>query len=231
MQLSIKLRSLFGKKVASTSGQNIPDNQISNWYRNINELPLKHFETCIVESNLAALVISGFPPPNELHNAWKNILSEYTDAVSDAEHKIYMSIFKEVSILKITVDQIRILISSLKKQYIPYFCDELRSILKVDYDLDPSKGMDKYLEQLKRCESRSKSIKIKLDLKRIEFESIEQKYNKGNVEQLPTSSYYTQMLVILSKHAGYRLTKDIFVSEYCEHIRQYKKHIEVMNKK
>ena len=217
------------KSESTGASQNTPLNSdnntpMPNWYRNIHELPLKRFETCIVDGNLAALVISGFPSPDDLAAAWKSIINDYSDMMGNAEYKVYTGLFKEVAILKITYDQISIILSVLRKQYVPYFCDELRELLSVNFPFDTA-NMEQYDADLDRCERRSKAIKIRLDLKQAEFDAIEAKFSKEGKVQYD-HNFFISVLIKLSKHNGYKITNDITVAEYCNYMKEYKKYFE-----
>lgn len=205
-----------------------------NWYRNIHELPLKHFETCIVDGNLAALVISGFPSPSDLEKSFANIMGEYSDYIGNGEYKIYVKTYKQIVDLNITHEQILFLISTLKSMVLltsegivlneeqlsicRIFASELNSLLKINFKLNPNNS-EECGKELDRCERRNKANKIHLDLKNLEFESLQKKFgdNKGKHDK----NYFNSMLIILSKHNGYSINKEKTVAEYCEFVKQF----------
>jgi hypothetical protein len=66
------------------------------YYTHITELPLSKYIECAVgdKPNLAALIIEGMPTEGELLTAWAEIRSQYSDAMGDQEHKVYLKLFK-----------------------------------------------------------------------------------------------------------------------------------------
>ena len=195
------------------------DTKSYSWYQDISKLPLRNFEECFINNNLSALIISGFPTPQELHAAWENIMQEYSDSLGESEYNMYLNLWKEVELLRIDYESIRLLIMALRKVYSKYFCDELNSLLFTSCKFDIN-DIPSYLSELDNCERRSGAKKIQLDLKKIEFEEIKKKVN-GEKGQSIDKNYFTGVLIILSKHNNYRITKDIFVNEYCEYLKQF----------
>lgn len=205
----------------ATNTQLHTDTQLSKYFQNIFELPLVNFENCLVNSNLSALVIAGFPKPEELARAWENILSEYHEALGQADYKMYLNLYKAIKVLEVKYSLIKdILIAGLRKTYSKYLCDELNEWMRTSFKFDIT-NTDNYFKDLDRCEKRTGAMKIALDMKRIEFVEIDKKFNKGEGEKPHDRNYFTSVLVILSKHNGYRITRDIFVNEYCEYLRQF----------
>ena len=238
-------RWLSGKKEQTTNTGSTPDKPIANWYRSIHELPLKHFETVYVDQNLFALVISGSPTIDDLSKAWENIQSEYADALGNADYKMYVSVYKEITLMNITYEQILfivapgdeegngkgILLKLCSPQFdteVKFFANEINDLLRFRPRLNTNDPAS-YFAEVEKCYRRSKAIKIQLDMKRLEFEGVEKKFNKSG-EQME-KSFFTSMLIFLSKHNGYKITKDITVAEYCEYVKQYNRFVELESKK
>lgn len=182
------------------------------------------FVDCIVDDNLHSLVISGKPTDDELAEAWGNILSEYTDAIGNNEYKLYVGLYKEISILKLTYHQILNAVSVLKHTYSEYLCNELNRLLGqrcvFNWNDQPS-----YQEALNKCLRRSKSIKISIDLKVIQFEGIQKKHKDENRQEY-TRAYFDTVLINLSDHAKYEIQDTITVGKYCERVTRLNKYIE-----
>lgn len=225
------MRSI-GKAKASVSPMPLPPSQMdipsSRWYQNIYNLPLNKFEECLINNNLSVLTIGGFPTPVELNTAWSNIMEEYTTAIGDTEFQMYVELYREVELLKIDYSSIGLLISALRKNYSKYFCDELNILLRTDCKFNV-KDLTSYFAELDKCERRAGAKKIQLDLKLIEFEAVKKKVTGGKEEKID-KNYFTSVLIILSKHNTYRITKDIFVNEYCEYLKQFTQYCEEMKK-
>jgi len=192
----------------------------------------------MVDGNLYALIISGSPTdPQVLKAAWENILHEYTEAIGTSEFKLYLSLYKEVSLLEIEYNSIKNAVDILSEiqnyliQHGPHasilqaqkkWGDELNRLLRTDCKFN---NMDSatYQEELNKCIRRSKSIKIKLDLKLLAFAEI-QKKNKGG--QVMDRRYFDSMLITISDHAKYEIGENITVSKYCERIKRYNHYCE-----
>lgn len=207
----------------------------SSLYRSIHDLPLARFEDCMVMGNLSALVISGFPNPIELATAWNEIMSEYSACIGGADYKMYFNLKKEVELLRITIQQINFLIETMRNtrivlagtEELRYMASELNGFLATSFKFDPTNEKE-FNKMLERCKNRSKINKINLDLKEQELTTIELKFGGSSVKQ--DRQYFTSVLITMSKHFGYRLTKEITVSEYCEYVKQYNKHCDLQLK-
>lgn len=203
------------------------DIQSSEWYRSIVQLPLNRFIDAAVDSNLSALIVRGFPARHDLYEAWQNIISEYSDALGDAENKLYLSLSKEVAILSITLKQIEMLIKVLSDVYYPPFVDELNKMLRIKYQFDPSDPED-YGKKLKSCFNRSRSIKIEIDLKSSRLQAMEEKH--ASKKSPYTRQYFQSVLITISDYAKYQIPDTITVYEYCERLRRFNDYCEQMKK-
>ncbi len=143
-------------------------------YSSCNDLPLRKFIDCIVDENLQALTISGFPGESELKAAWDNILLEYSELIGNNEYRIYVQLFKDIQISKITLDQLTIALNILQVTYDEFFAREVNRTLRTSCRFN-WKDQASYQAEVKKCFNRSKSFKIALDLKLLKFEAIEAK--------------------------------------------------------
>ena len=100
-----------------------------------------------------------------------------------------------------------------------FFRKQLYRLLRYKVTLNPNDPTS-YFAELDKCERRAKAIKVQYDMKALEFEGVEKKFNTGE-EKKQDRDFFTSMLVILSKHFNYRVTKDITVAEYCAMVKQY----------
>ena len=198
-------------------------------YQNIRETPLHIFRDCLVTGNHHLLIIEGNPTQEQLQTAWEYLVNEYAAATGDAEYKLYLTTYKELMALAVDLGNAEMLIDTLRKAFYQPLLDELNKLLGSSVRLD---GLEKepYYKQLDILYKRSRGIKIKLDLKRMQFEAMEKKF-EGKGGGKPTHEYFDSMLITLSDHAGFQLTDRISVYEYCDRIKRYMKHVEQMNKK
>lgn len=198
------------------------ENQSGEYYRSIGKLPLSRFIDVVVDNNIYALVITGHPTIEQLHDAWNDINSQYADAIGDAEYKLYLSAFKDVTVLTLTLQAIEACIDTLKLFPHAYLFDELNRLLSTSFNFD-FKDYDEYQKLLKRCWQRSRSFKIQLDLKLISFEAIRKKFEDSKP---PTREYFQSILITLSDHAKYPIMETITVFEFAERLHRLNKYHE-----
>jgi hypothetical protein len=236
MQEKTRSLSQFIKKVLNirSSKQAPPSPEATtsfSLYHNINELPFRNFIQVVVYENIYALIISGKPDEETLLNAWINIRSQFADAIGDSEHKVFTSVFKEVALLSATYKQLTVLIDLLSMlNTINVFAEdlykELNATLRSDFKFAEG-AQNKNAELLKKCRSRSKGIKLQLDLKEAHLNALSDKQTTGK----PTIGYYQSLLITLGDHCGYQLTDDISTFEFCERMRRFKKYCEQVKPK
>lgn len=202
--------------------------QSAKWYRHITELPLNRFIDVIVDENYAALIITGYPAQEELHAAWAVIQGEYADAIGDNEHRMYVSLFKEVSVLAINLQLINSAVEVLEKIYSAELASRLNKLLLTQFKFDPS-DPEKYKATLKSCIMRSKSIKINLDLKRIQMEAMQKEHKEPGAK--PSREYFQSILITLSDHAQYQIQDSMSVFEFCNRIVRFNHYCEQAKKK
>ena len=201
----------------------------SMWHKSLHDLPLNKFIDCLVDGNLQALTITGFPTQEELESAWQKIISEYTDLLGSLEHRLYVQLYKDIAITKITLDQLTIAINILQITYDEFFAEEVNKILRTQCKFNWA-DQTSYQAECKKCLNRSKSLRIKLDLKLLQFEAIASK-NKNKEGEKPTRQYFTSVLITLSDHAKYRIEENIKMSEYCERIKRFSEYCEQQKRK
>lgn len=172
---------------------------------------------------MAALVIIGEPDYTELRRAWSNILGEYSDAVGNAEYRIYVGVFKEVTELELKMNAIMAAIDVLRMGvYSRYLCDALNKDLRASFRFN-YKDPASFQAEVEKAYRRSKAIKLQLDLREMHLRALEAKHTDG---KKPDRRYYDAILVSLSDHAKYEITESITVSKFCERLKRYNAHCE-----
>jgi hypothetical protein len=237
MQEKTRSLSQFIKKVLNIrSSKQAPPSPVdtisSTWYHHISELPLRNFIEVMVNSNLAALITFGSPSQNTLLFAWQDICNQFEDAMGNSEHKVFLILYKEVSLLSATYEQIQFLIKTLlllndKGIYSPYFYAELNKHLKTSFAFS-KENKEQNAELLKRCYNRSKGIKLQLDLKQTQLNALNGKHVEGKKQ---TKEYYYSILITLSDHAKYPVTDAITTFEYCERVKRFNQYYEQVKSK
>ena len=216
-----------------------PEVKDVSYHKSIDNLPLNKFIDCLVDNNLSALTISGFPTEQQLTEAWAVIINQYTDIIGSHEYKMYVSMFKEVALLKLTLQQINIIIAKEDKEkgikpgilrlgYDEFFAGEINRLLGTScrFNWNDQKS---YYAELDKCVNRSKAIKIQLDLKLLKFEAIEKKNTQSAVTKIDRQ-YFVSILITLSDHAKYPILDNIKMSEYCERIKRFNIYCEQLKK-
>jgi hypothetical protein len=163
--------------------------------------------------------------------AWESILQEYSEILGNSEFRLYYSLFKQVELLKLNIEMIKICIAVLRKNYSKKFAGELNAMLYLTCKFNP-RDLKTYFSELDKCERRIGGLKMNLDLKLIEFEEIKKKVEGGNGKKID-KNYFSSMLITLSRvlSLGYKLNKDIMMNEYCEYYRQAATEAEEANKR
>jgi hypothetical protein len=190
------------------------------WYHHITELPLSKFIDCTVDNNLFALVRTGKPTNEQLEQAWEQISQEYADAIGDTEHRMYVSVYRDVKVLGTTLQQIHWLIAQLKEVYFSGYANRLNNLLKTNFKFDYTNPAQ-YFNELSRCINRSKGIKIDLDLKMVQFEVMQKSRQQQSEGKRPTREYYQAILITLSDHVKYPISDSITVYEFCDRMRRF----------
>lgn len=196
------------------------DTPSAKWYRHITELPLNRFIDIVVDGNFAALIITGYPSIEELHAAWRDIQGEYADAMGDHEHRMYISLYRDVKCLEITLKQIQWLIDQLREVYYKKLADRLNKLLLTSFKFDRT-NPEKYFNELTRCANRSKGIKIEMELKLAQFQVMQQARKDQEEGKKPSREYYQAMLITLSDHVKYPVSDSITVFEFCNRIQRF----------
>lgn len=186
----------------------------AKYYRSIYQLPLHRFIDCVVDKNLYALVITGSPSIEALQSAWVEIRIEAADKGADLEYKIYLSLFKDINVLKSNIDQVRELVAILKDTYTDQFAQKLNKLLITNFDFAPP-FTPEYDKLLNRCYNMTGALRLRLDMQISNFKAIEEKF-KDNKE--PTRDYYLSLLITLSDNAGYSLGENMTVFEFYERL-------------
>lgn len=208
--------------------------QSSSMYQSIIDLPLNCFIEVAVNGNLSALIISGFPTPDQLADAWSNINIQYADAMGNNQHRFQSTLLKEVTLLSTTYKQINTLAELLlmccaENIYPANLFAELNILTKSNMPFtkdDPELN----IKNIKRCLNRAKSIKIQLDIKSGQLEAMHLQENKENPVVKLSKEWFISILISLSNHAGYRITETITVFEFVDRLKRYNDYSEQLKK-
>ena len=203
-------------------------------------LPLNKFIDVFVDGNLSALVISGFPSADNLKQAWETILDQYSDMIGGMEHEMFFQLRKEVGLLKMDIDLIRILAARgsdtedkgiLRMVYIKTMADDLNELLGTTCSFNWN-DQKTYNDELDKCVNRGKALLIRYDMKNLQFLAMQKEDEKGKGEKkvVMDRAYFTSILIILSDHVKYRLEETILMQEYGIRLKTYSQYCELLKK-
>ena len=205
------------ENVVSYLHQQQPGTQ-SNYllHRDIKTLIYEDFLQVLVSGELAALIISGKPPIDELVSAWDNITEQYSSAIHNQKARTIFECYKKIVS---TQTNIQIIQTSLQLLTIQYDEDIAGIIHNMGYSLIlPIGNKKKYAAQLASVEMQAKTMIIKLVQYQNEYKILSP---AGTEVKLDYQSYVDE-LAVLSKFQGYAIrTTQITVAEYCSIINNF----------
>lgn len=205
------------------------DTRSPRLYTYITDLPLNRYIDCVVDGNLAALIIKGMPAEEDLQQAWFGIQQQYADVIGDAEHKFYISLLSEVSHLSALYAAIQNGLNILEKIWFPPLVLQINKALGSNFKFDHEDPIS-YISDIRKATSRSKGIKLKLDLKLAHFESIRNRH-EGKIEK-PTREYFQSILITLSDFSKYPIESTrITTFEFADRIRRFNTYCEKVKTK
>ena len=199
-------------------------------YHRITELPLSRWVDLVADGNKLAIVKEGQPPIHVLLDTEKDLRVQYADAIGDNEYKLYCGRLNEITRLEITLAQIQSLVAALREAYVPAFEKALNKLLLTSFVFDVAKP-EQYDNNLQRALNRSREIKLRITLKKGALAKLEEKYSSGDGGQKATREYFMGILIELSDSAGYPLSDNITVWEFCERIKKHNKKNDLLTAK
>jgi hypothetical protein len=208
----------------SATQQKQEDSQTSWSIYRFTELSVRGYIQCYCYGNLSALIKSGMPPQEEIYAAWQDVEERWAEAMGDAEYVMYLRLFKEIAHLSTDYKLIGHAIELLYIKYHAGIAAELNKLLRTNFDF----SADNRIELLKRCTNRSKSIKINLDLKMMQYEETQKRMNATG--EKPGEEYFLNILISLSDHAGYALQDSVSCYEFCDRFKRLMKFINKQKK-
>jgi hypothetical protein len=195
------------------------------FYQHIVDLPLNKFIEVSTTGNLSALIISGQPTEEQIHNAWGTIMEEYSFAIGDHETRLRFNLYTEINKLQLKIDQIALIVSILRNFYVERFVTELNNLLVTTMKFDVNNRED-YDRKLKLALNRSKGFKIQLDLNIMQYNALLKEGGETSIGK----EYFQTILITISNHAKYMIPDTITVFEFCERIKRFNREMEIKNK-
>jgi hypothetical protein len=174
----------------------------------------------VVDGNLTALTISGYPTQEQLESAWIEIAEQYAEMMGDAEHKMYIKLYKELVFLNIEYQQILSLIEVLTIVVYKPFEQKLNELLFTNFSFTTNREKD-----LDTCHRLSKSTLLKIDMKKAQLDGLKEKWEE-TTDKTPTREYFQSVLITLSDYAKYPVQETITTFEFCERVKRFTQFVE-----
>jgi hypothetical protein len=193
--------------------------QLSKWYLSITDLPLNKYIECVVDGNISALIISGYPTQEQLEAAWLEIAEQYADAMGDAEHRMYIKLYKELVYLNIEYRQILGLIEVLTMVVYKPFEQKLNELLFTNFSFTTNRE-----KELDTCFRLSKSTLFKIDMKKAQLDGLKEKGE--DTDKTPTREYFQSVLITLSDYSKYPVQETITTYQFCERVKRFTQFVE-----
>ena len=208
--------------------------QPAAWYQSCSQCPLDRFITCLVDSDLSALVISGNPSLGDLAEAWGNIYAEYLDLNNDNETIYLLQLQKEIGLLTEIKIEVETAIQFLSMALLPnmeyMFREDLVKILRdrdFDYPFDLA-NPQQYLQSLEAIDSRLSPFRLRLELNVKEYKD----YLKSKGDQTVDKTYFNKMLTRIARFRRLTVIRatEITVYEFVMMVQDYLEYINSQQK-
>jgi len=181
--------------------------------------PLSVYIDLICNDNLRALIKYGTPKDEVLQEAKLKLCAEFAELSGDETAKAIFTAIRDVYMYQSQVALVTVVLNLLKSK----ISDGLPYLKSIGLNVAMPKRESDYVQAIKRVNGflKGRVIRYKEAYKQYELLS------KGNGKSKGIkSSDFTDILVHLSKNAGFRLTTDISLAEYASYLKLYKKDIE-----
>lgn len=179
--------------------------------------PLSVYIDIVCDERLDGLIISGKPPREMLEAAALKICSEFSvlSGGNDKSMGITRRVYYYHSLILIYLICMNI-ISSGK-------CDKdvINTLVKNGLSCSMPNGDEETEKLISRIKSAISEKKIRMNNEKKRLQAIQ-----TGTDVKPTREHYTNNLVMLSKHVGFRLTKEITLAEYAAYLKDYKEEIQ-----
>lgn len=183
-------------------------------YRTIDQLPLDRFISCICDSDLSHLIISGTATQDELEHTWGRIYEQYIDAIQDKEQMYILKVSGQINAMELDLKIIQLCVRRLEQQYSEEIVKELRKVLPTVGSFNQD-DIEQYRKSLSLAITRSKALILQIETKKGELAKLMPKHPGDRVDR----KYFDTVLVKLSKHMQFRVDRSkISVSEFTQMI-------------
>ncbi len=191
------------------------------YHNSLHKLPLSIFLDCYCDGNLQALIIEGEVDDYVLTDTWMNLQEEYVNALGNSEQRLFLKLLKEVNVLVATLNQIKILLPTLRLYYAVQLAKKLNKLLLIETNYMPTDWVA-YNKQLDAAENKIAGVEMQMELKQHALEELTKKMNKVQGEK-PTRSYFARLMNAMEEHFQIQVNEDITMTRFCDRIKRMSK--------
>ena len=192
-------------------------------YDTCDKCPLSAYIDVVCNTNNRALVINGNPSDDVLITARMNLIMEFSELSGNEYTDRYHNVIRQIYTYKSVINGLNMAMNLVALG---------RFDVSIDY-LNKNGVICKVPKTEKESEILLKKIQGVIKGKLVKYMEVCKRYESINQEsssETVTPQYYTENLIMLSKHVGYKLDKSITLAEYAGYIKDYKQHIEILNR-
>lgn len=218
MRLTIKQRTTeknAGKKqeVKELSKQ-------SYLYDTCDKCPLWVYIELVCNDNISVLVINGDHTDNELIEAKRKLMMEFSEISGNEQSTIISNTLKNIYLYR---SEIQVLSMCIRLIYAHKYDEAIKLLKEYNINVSIPDNEQEFMKLMKIIEGKSKMKLLKLKEAKRKYESL---YNSEESKEI-TPVYYDKQLVMLSKHVGFKLDKNIFLSEYAAYLNDFKNYLKI----
>lgn len=171
----------------------------------------------VCDEKLDGLIIVGDPPKELLEAAALKICSEFSVLSGGSDRTMEITRRMHYYYSLILIYSISLNLISMGK----HDKDVIDALNKNGLSCSMPKDDQETAKLISRLKSAISEKKIRMNSEKKRLDAL-----KTGENIKPTREYYTSNLVMLSKHVGFRLTKDITLAEYAAYLKDYKEEIQ-----
>lgn len=194
-------------------------------YKGIADLPFTVFLRCLLDSDLSALVVEGYPTAEEVNECWLHIVSEYTQAIQDTRFTDTVRKAARIELINSRITVVEGVIKILEQRPPQDIVDQLLPILKqerirdMEFDL---KNPVRYEYCLQNALAQLGSDKDAALNETRQIEAMRLADDKK-----PTRQRYVDTFAEISKYMGFRVSindNGLMTDEFCSYYRNLMEH-------
>lgn len=219
----MEILHMIGKNVGKKTEAKGFSKESYTLYDTCDKCPLSVYIDVVCNDNNKALIVSGNPREDALTATRMNLIMEFSELSGNEYTDRYHSVIRQIYSYKSVINGLNMAMNLVALG---------RFDVSIEY-LNKNGVPCKAPNTDKESEMLLKKVQGVIKGKLVKYMEVCKKYesiNKESSSVAPTPQYYTENLIMLSKHIGYKLDKSITLAEYAGYIKDYKQHIEILNR-